>query len=186
MSRITWSQITLLGVVAAISVSGPALAVSPAAAATPLAAVTTKGGALTFTPSTANTMTLSVNGRNYQSQERFVGGQAPSFTPVDRRGFALPDGTYTWELVEHPSAPVAVAGAGKPANGRDVHRSPVAQGRRLAGSFSVRGGRLVDPSVTEPLGSTAVRVELPSAANLKPTTYDDSDAASGSKPPESR
>ncbi|MFQ5528208.1 MAG: hypothetical protein ACE5GX_18385 [Thermoanaerobaculia bacterium] len=177
MSRRSKMKTHSITVLTAVALIAPAFADSGLAAAhEPLAGVSVEVGAVSFRPLTAEAMTLKVAGRGFRSSQLFASGQTPSFAPVDRKGFALPDGLYKWELVENPQLPAARAtGAGKPANGRATHQMPAPEGRRQSGSFAIRNGKVVDPSLLEPVARSASAAQLPEALRSEAAHYHDAD-----------
>ncbi|MCP4204955.1 MAG: hypothetical protein GY769_23855 [bacterium] len=149
-----------------------------------LAAMEVRGGEIAFRPSSGDALALTVVGNGYRWQQSFAVGQTPSFAPVDRGGFMLPDGLYTWELVENPRLPAASAVAqGAPANGRATHQMPAPAGRRQSGSFSILNGRMVDSKLVEPDAAatggprSVSYTEAEAAAQAADHYYDADDAA---------
>ena len=165
-------------VVLSLAITLPVEAQEVAAPET-LGAMGVQGGTITFRSTTGNGLSLTVVGDGFRSVETFRGGQTPTFAPVDRRGFMIPDGVYTWELVENPRLPAANAKAeGKPANGRATHQVAAQAGRRQFGSFSILNGLMVDSTLAEEhAGPMAMPYSPTSSETQAPAGFDDTDAA---------
>jgi hypothetical protein len=152
------------------------LAALPAEAQRPaaeegVAAMSVRGGAVSFAPrADVDRMTLTVSGRGHAYSETFDYGQTATFVPVDAEGYALPDGTYNWELVSSPSPrnlrPRAFASGRVSANGRSVEEAKGPQGRLQSGVFTILNGAIVDSSQVEEEGS---RFQGRPASNATPS-----------------
>ena len=155
-------------------------AVDTGAAEAPAAGASVEpgGGLVTFRSPTSDDFVLVVAGDGYRSRARFAGGQTAVFTPVDKRGFSLPDGLYKWEIIMTPELPTAAAPLqGKPADGRAAHRVPAPQRGRRSGAFSIANGSVVDSSLVEAPSPSLAGKRADSTNAATAARYDDSDAA---------
>lgn len=119
-----------------------------------VATLAIQGGGVSFAPSLGTRpMSLRVQGGEFVSTESFRSGEAAWFAPVDRKGYQLPDGIYSWEITETAERPRPAAGLaakGKaPADGRSERMVPSSAGRIQSGTFRIRDGVIVDPKLVE-------------------------------------
>ncbi len=132
-----------------------------------IATMSIHGGSVSFAPRVSfETMTLTVAGKGHVSKQVVRSGQTASFAPVDSKGYALPDGTYKWELVVAPRPgsldPSAFKNGKVSADGRSVEMAEAPRGQRQSGVFTVRNGAMVDTNLVEAESPRAIGA--PSAA----------------------
>ena len=166
----------LAALVLAALVALPAIADEPSAAPR-VASMSTAPGGLSWAPRVSfDKLVLTVQGGDFTSTQEFTSGQ-PYFAPVDAEGYQLPDGTYTWELTVIPRALDAngktYRSAQPSADGRSMKEAQAPEGLIQSGSFTITGGAIVDPNLSEP-ESAAPRPATRAAAAAD---IDDSDAA---------
>jgi len=151
----------------------------------PTVAVAEHGGSVSFSPRASfDRMTLTVAGQDSVFEQSFKSGQTASFAPVDQEGYALPDGTYKWEIVASRRLEgVKALKDGEPSpDGRTVEAAPATRGPRQSGVFTIKGGAIVDSSLVEPESSRAKASLTPEVAgppsaaarNAEHTDRDDS------------
>ena len=113
-------------------------------------------------------MTLTVAGRGHVFEQRLSSGQAASFAPIDREGYALPDGTYKWEIVLSSRLqdlePRALQDGKASPDGRTVEVAEAPRRRKQSGVFSIKNGMLVDPSLIEQESGRAAPSLAPEAS----------------------
>ena len=133
-------------VVAALAVIAmPATAA--AAGRRDLAVATLHAGGVDFLPAVAyGGAKITVTGPELDYERSFAAGERLSIDLFDPDGQLLPDGTYTWRLALTPTAEDA----------RALRRSARRNGGispdrwlALSGSFTLRSGLVVDPSLAE-------------------------------------
>ena len=103
---------------------------------------------------------LSVAGEGRHVSRTFESGETPSFSVFDAGGEALADGTYKWELVVLPKLVELDAkefeNLRSSFDGTDVRSARAPERQVATGSFTVRGGQIVDPDLSEgPAGGPA-------------------------------
>ena len=146
----------------------PAHAERPADA--PVATMSVHGADASFSPMSFDAMTLTVAGHGHVSVQTARSGQSLSFAPVDDEGYALPDGTYNWEIVTTPDLRSLRASAfsnGKvSADGRTMVAPEAPRGGLQSGVFTVKNGMIVNPDLVEAESSFRVRGMAPVSAEL--------------------
>lgn len=152
----------------------PANAVQPTAEK-PIAAVAIHGGSVSFAPQVSfDRMELTVGGQGHTIKQNYRSGESAHFAPVDQEGYALPDGTYKWELVMSPRLkdlrPEAFSNGTVSADGRTATAATAPSGQRQSGVFTIKNGMMVDPNLVEidagrgASKSAPASAEAPSAA----------------------
>jgi len=141
----------------------PAGAQLAALAQPDVATMSIQGGGVSFAPVAGfQPMTLRVEGGDFVSTETVRPGQTAWFVPVDRDGYQLPDGAYSWEITETAELDRSTASFASrdeaPAHGRSVQAAPAATpGRVQSGTFTIENGVIVDSRLVEvPAARTAV------------------------------
>lgn len=132
-----------------------------------IATMAIHGSSVSFAPRISfDTMTLTVAGKGHVSRQDYSSGQTASFAPVDKEGYALPDGTYKWELVVSPRPQDlntrAFRNAKVSADGRTVEAAQAPRGQRQSGVFTIKNGAMVNPNLVE--AESARAMGAPSAA----------------------
>lgn len=126
-----------------------------------IATMSIHGGSVSFAPRVSfETMTLTVAGGGHRSEEVVRSGQTASFAPVDSEGYALPDGTYKWELAMSPRPQDLNLSAFKTgkisADGRTAELATAPVGQRQSGVFTIKNGVMVDPTQVEAQAPRAI------------------------------
>jgi hypothetical protein len=160
----TLNRHKILGVLGAIAAVLLLTAPNAAAAGPQLATIRSSGGGLEWTVlSSVAGVELRVGGGGFNHAETFR-GRNPRFEARTADGAQLPDGIYKWELRAYPEGIQPVSNGLD--NGRDanleaapqrgfVNRRPKGQAIVQTGSFTVRGGSVIDPNVIETSGLAA-------------------------------
>ena len=103
-------------------------------------------------------LTLTVQGGGYLSTREHTGGSV-HFAPVDPDGYLLPDGTYSWEIRVVPRAlefnRILVRSDELSDGGRTQKLGTGPEPLVQSGSFTIAGGAIVDPGLTEPPSAEA-------------------------------
>jgi hypothetical protein len=131
-----------------------AIALAPAAARE-IATMQAVGGSIQWAPKVEyDRLVLTVSGGGVVIREEFERGVAPSFRLTDREGNALPDGSYTWDLLVVPRAESlnrdAYGNAERSEDGSYERMARYPKGESQAGYFLIQNGAVVDNSVEEP------------------------------------
>ncbi|MFW6012089.1 MAG: tail fiber domain-containing protein [bacterium] len=96
---------------------------------------------------------LTVAGEGRHVARTFESGETPSFSLFDDEGEPLPDGTYTWELVVSPKLteldPEEFENLRSSVDGAEVRDARAPERQVASGAFTVRGGQVVDPNLSE-------------------------------------
>jgi len=155
----TSNRYKILGVLGAIAAVLLLTAPNAAAAGPQFATTRSTGGGLEWTViSSVSGVELRVAGGDFHHTETFTGGN-PRFAARTADGAQLPDGIYKWELSIVPEGIKPVANGFNNGRGANLEAAPQrgfanrrSQGQPLvqSGSFTVRGGSVVDPNVVEP------------------------------------
>jgi hypothetical protein len=103
---------------------------------------------ISWTPTVANSgfvLTISGPGEVY-FQEEFYGSADPSLKLKDNKGGALPDGSYTYELLALPAGGTQIR---ESMDEMELTGGASGESRLQSGSFSILDGRFVTQDVTE-------------------------------------
>ncbi len=174
----TGRNIRILGAIALVGLwllaSLPAQAQAPGQEVATMAA---SPGAVTWAPRVSyEKMTLTVAGNGRVMSSVFSRGESPVFSAVDAEGYALPDGTYNWEIRVTPELlrldTSAFSNGKVSADGRQVEAASAPRGQIQSGVFTIVNGALVDSSLVEPESAPTRETALSAVADI-----DDSDAA---------
>lgn len=148
-----------------------------------IATMSIHGGSVSFAPRVSfETLTLTVAGKGHRSEQVVRSGQTASYAPVDSKGYALPDGTYKWELVVSPQpgslSPSAFSNGKVSADGRSSEMAQAPAGQRQSGVFTIKNGVMVDPNLVEaqaPRTIGAPSIAAPPSAAARAAEHADRD-----------